>query len=273
MRLTAQSKRFFELPLETKQKFSLTSASVNQGYTSFGMEGDGRLKMGQKDPKESYEHRRYSNEAPSDEELQGFRAAMDAFYAKCFTLSVEVLRCLAIVLKLGVDYFDSIMDGADPQLRILHYPPIPRREIDETRPRISAHTDFGLCTLLFQDSVGGLEVDPHNTGIYTPAIPREGTVLINVGDLLQLLTNGRARSTYHRVMTPPSHSNAPDEMLPARYSIPFFVHPHHSTIVKPIVLDGERPKFEEVNAGEWRTRITSLNYAAPPQPAGVASTS
>lgn len=129
---------------------------------------------------------------------------------------------------------------------------------EEGRSRIRPHTDFGLCTLLFQDRVGGLEIDPEHHDRFVPALPIDGTVLVNIADLLQRYTNGRVRSTRHRVVRPASGSF---DVLPARYSIPFFVHPDPDTTIDPIVLSEDEVKlYAPVNAGEWRTLNTAMNY-------------
>ncbi|RFU25467.1 hypothetical protein B7463_g10875, partial [Scytalidium lignicola] len=233
----AMSKKYFDLPLERKLKNTLSSAEVNQGYTPDGAEANGGI-----DHKE-----------------------------KCYNLSVDVLRALALVMDLDLEYFTSALQCADPQLRLLHYMPISRDIIEsEGHARIIPHTDFGLCTLLFQDSVGGLEVDPFHTNAFVPATPIRGTCVINVADLLQRLSNDRLRSTLHRVTSPRwSEEQLKDMgmigesgMLPARYSTAFFVHPSADVDIDPIVADGEEgAKYEKVNAGEWRVMNTMNNYA------------
>lgn len=208
--------------------------------------------------------------------LPDFRTNVDAFFDQCLTLALEVLKCLAIMMNLEEDFFDRITTKADPQLRLLHYPAIHRTEIEKPgHSRITAHTDFGLCTLLFQDDIGGLEIDPFRTGHFTPAPPVPGTVLVNIGDLLQRYTNGRVKSTLHRVVSPRTQRrdsgiggvegqdgrSASNEMLPPRYSIPFFVHPDPETLIDPIVLEeGEVKKYKPVIAKEWRDYNTRRNY-------------
>ena len=233
---------------------------MNQGYTADGAEG-------LNDHKECYEHRRHNNpHCPDESTLPAFRMNVDRFYNQCLTLALQVLKCFAIVMKLGDDFFDKITTKADPQLRLLHYPSISRAELERPgHSRISAHTDFGLCTLLFQDDIGGLEIDPFHTGKFTSAPPVPGTCLINIGDLMQRFTNGRAKSTMHRVVSPPSDpslsQSAGEEMLPSRYSIPFFVHPDPETLIDPILLEeGEVKKYKPVTAGEWRDMNTRRNY-------------
>ncbi|KAL3421506.1 hypothetical protein PVAG01_07951 [Phlyctema vagabunda] len=254
----AMSKKYFDRPVEEKLKETLSSAETNQGYTPDGAEANGGT-----DHKESYEHRRFKNElCPSPEHLSGFRDFMDSFYAKCFSLSIDVLRALALIMDLDLEYFSTALEQADPQLRLLHYMPIARSIIEaDGHARIIPHTDFGLCTILFQDCVGGLEVDPFHTGAFVPATPIRGTCVINVADLLQRLSNDRLRSTMHRVTSPLLRTVDRDGMLPARYSTAFFVHPAAHVDIEPIVREGEKAaKYEKVNAGQWRTMNTAKNY-------------
>ncbi|KIX07596.1 uncharacterized protein Z518_02249 [Rhinocladiella mackenziei CBS 650.93] len=251
----ALAKTFFELPLTTKLNYKLTEAHVNQGYTADGAEGIN-------DHKECYEHRRFSNKlCPDESELPGFKSTLDSFYGQCLNLAMNVLKCLAMVMQLGDDFFEGITQHADPQLRLIHYPPLDRSVIEKQgHARIMPHTDFGLCTLLFQDSIGGLEVDPSHENKFVTAPPIAGTVLINIADLLQRYTNGRVKSTRHRVVSPPPDKFQGD-VLPARYSIPFFVHPDPETMIDPITLtEGEVKLYEPVNAGEWRDWNTATNY-------------
>lgn len=260
-----QSKTFFTRPLEEKLRYKLSDPAINQGYTADGAEGIN-------DHKECYEHRRFSNElCPSQSALPGFRSTLDDFYQQCFELATNVLKCLAMVMELGDDFFDPITKHADPQLRLIHYPAIERKVIEASgHARIQAHTDFGLCTLLFQDPVGGLEVDPWHDGNFIPVTPLPGTVLVNIADLLQRYTNGRVKSTRHRVVSP-SLDRFQGDMLPARYSIPFFVHPDPETMIDPITLSGDEEKlYEPVNAGEWRTWHTATNYRMKEQESSVA---
>ena len=250
-----QADRFFSLPLETKLNYKLSDARVNQGYTADGAEGIN-------DHKECYEHRRFVNDlCPSDADLAGFKSTLDDFYQQCFMLAMNVLKCLAIVLDLGDGFFDAITKRGDPQMRLLHYPAIERKVLEQQgHARNNAHTDFGLCTLLFQDQIGGLEIDPKHDGNFVPAPPIDGTVLINIADLLVRYTNGRVKSTRHKVVSPPL-DRFKGGILPARFSIPYFVHPDSETTIDPIVLNkGEKKLFEPVNAGEWRVWNTSKDY-------------
>jgi len=261
----AMSKKYFSLPLSEKLSHALRSAKTNQGYTADGAEANGGT-----DHKECYEHRRYSNllgpsSSPSSP-LPEFTPFMDRFYQQCYTLSLAVLRALSLTLNLPITYFDKALEKADPQLRLLHYPQIEKKVIlEEGHARIIPHTDFGLCTLLFQDAVGGLEVDPFHTGQFRAAAPIRGTVVVNVADLLMRLSNGRLRSTLHRVTVPSSGSasgEGEEEIVRERFSTAFFVHPSAEVVVEPIVDEerGEKARYEPVVAGEWRNMHTAKNY-------------
>jgi isopenicillin N synthase-like dioxygenase len=188
---------------------------------------------------------------------------------KLHALSHHVLRALALILKLPATYFEPFLAEANPQLGLLHYMQIPKSTITAAgNARINPHTDFGLCTILFQDMVGGLEVDPFHTGSFVPATPVPGTCVINVADLLQRLSNDKLRSTRHRVTAPKVSRERfekmdEDELLPARYSTAFFVHPSADVEIKPVLLEGEESKYEAVNAGVWRNEHTAFNYALP----------
>lgn len=170
-------------------------------------------------------------------------------------------------MGLSTDFFSKAIENADPQLRLLHYMPTARSVVEAAgHARITPHTDFGLCTILFQDSVGGLEVDPFHTGDFVPATPMRGTCVINVADLLQRWSNDKLRSTLHRVTSPQVSAEklatmAGNDMLPARYSTAFFVHPSSEVEVEPILTDSEEAaKYERINAGQWRVQNTLKNY-------------
>jgi isopenicillin N synthase-like dioxygenase len=194
----------------------------------------------------------------------------DVFSAQKLTdLAGHVASALAMVLGLDGDEFRGKLGQLDGQLRLLHYMPVPRKTLESGRNfRINPHCDYGLFTLLFQDAVGGLEVDRFHDGKFVPATPIPGTCVINVADILQRLSNDGLRSTRHRVMAPQLTQEqldalGPDGYLPARFSTAFFVHPERTFLVDPIVNEGDEAHYEACVAGCWRDAITAKNYKLP----------
>lgn len=164
--------------------------------------------------------------------LPGFREFMEGFFNDCEGLIHRVLDALSVALNiegtLSTTHKRSLF-----QLRLLHYPPIAVEELQRgKRSRINAHSDFGTLTLLFQDSVGGLEVeDPHQPGVFKSVQPVEDAVLVNIGDLMARWSNDRWKSTVHRVVSPPANGG---DVVPDRYSIPFFATADSGTVIEAL---------------------------------------
>ncbi|EXJ81533.1 hypothetical protein A1O1_07597 [Capronia coronata CBS 617.96] len=262
-----RSKQFHDQPTEWKEKLRLNDPSVSQGYTADGAESSDP--HGGRSHKECYEHRKVNELCPAEGELDDWTAWANTFYKKLLDLASHVASALATVLGLDADEFRAQLGQLDGQLRLLHYMPVARKTLESGRNfRINPHTDYGLFTLLFQDSVGGLEVDRFHDGKFVSATPIPGTCVINVADILQRLSNDGLRSTRHRVMAPKLSQKqldaiGPDGYLPARYSTAFFVHPERNFLVDPIVKEGDKPHYEPCVAGCWRDAITAKNYRLP----------
>lgn len=209
--------------------------------------------------------------------LPGFRAFMETYFVACSDLVHRILDSLSLALHVPHPGLSATHKASLFQLRLLHYPPIAERELKEgRRQRINAHSDFGTLTLLFQDSVGGLEIQDPETGSFGKVAPLRDAVLVNVGDLMARWSNDRWRSTVHRVGIPsyPSKDGAGgsegneeeggdcDEVVPERYSIPFFATADPETLIEalPGCWGKERPKrYEAVTAGEYvRMRMEAL---------------
>jgi isopenicillin N synthase-like dioxygenase len=203
-----------------------------------------------------------------DHHLPGFRAFMEQFFTESASLIHRILDALSIALRVPAPGLSPTHSESLFQLRLLHYPKIEVRELrDGKKERINAHSDFGTLTLLFQDSVGGLEIeDPHKPGTFRAAEPVEGTVLVNIGDLLARWSNDRWRSSVHRVGLPPSYQKDGGEgkggMVPDRYSIPVFATANMDTVIEalPGCWSKQYPKnYEAVTAwGYVQERMTAL---------------
>ncbi|KAH7085223.1 hypothetical protein BKA63DRAFT_499216 [Paraphoma chrysanthemicola] len=289
------SKKFFALPPETKSLAPHPPGGAHhRGYSAPGVE-----KVSQNtydanelsklreipDFKESFESGNVHDTAQPniwlpDDVLPGFRAFMEEYFVVCSHLVHRILTCLSIALDVPEPGLSSTHTQSLFQLRLLHYPAIAAAELQTNkRSRINAHSDFGTLTLLFQDGVGGLEVeDPRVPGQFRHAEPRGGTVLVNVGDLMARWSNDRWKSTVHRVGIPAAYavddtnSSIGEEnnegegkgemVVPDRYSIPFFATADPETVVEalPGCWDEERPKrYESVTAwGYVQMRMEAL---------------
>lgn len=149
-------------------------------------------------PQESYEigsenDQDQPNVWPPSEVMPEWRPFMTSFYWTCFEAAKKILRALA--LGIGLKDENQLLNfhsGHCNQLRLLHYPPIPAKAIEGGKfARMPAHTDWSTITLLFQDDVGGLQVEnPHQPGQFIDIEPVPGTLVMNVGDLLMRWSNG-----------------------------------------------------------------------------------
>ncbi|NJL23648.1 MAG: isopenicillin N synthase family oxygenase, partial [Leptolyngbyaceae cyanobacterium SM1_3_5] len=171
------------------------------------------------DHKETFNVRRESIEEPNQWPLQlpNFRSTALEFFAACVQTADAVLTAIAIALQLPSDFFTIRHSQQAHTLRLLHYPPQAEGAIGA-----AAHSDYGSITLLFQDSVAGLEVQTRyhsgsaaRSGEWLNVPPLENAVLVNLGDLMQRWTNDECRSTPHRVRS----------VTCDRYSIAFFLRP------------------------------------------------
>lgn len=122
---------------------------------------------------------------------------MTDFFDTCYNVELDLLRAIEVGMDLPEGFFREYHTKRDNQIRLLHYPPVESELLrDGKMERIAAHSDFGTMTLLFQDEVGGLEVeDMHVKGKFNPAPFIPGTVIVNIGDFLQRWSNDTLKST------------------------------------------------------------------------------
>ena len=183
----------------------------------------------------------------------GFVSAVRAYQAAALGAAHAVLEALAATLGVP-GFFAARMSEPQCRMRFLHYPPCDRLS-DGTAPVFStAHTDYGAVTLLATDGVPGLEVLLDSS--WVPVSAPQGSVIVQLGDMLARWTNDRYRSTPHRVVG----SSGVD-----RFSIPFFVNPDPQTVVATIAscITAERPEhYEPVTAGEFL--ISRIDSPAEP---------
>jgi isopenicillin N synthase-like dioxygenase len=240
---------------------------------SFDMGSDGNLEQ--------------PNQWPPEELYPGFRGFMTRFYEEMNAAAAQVLRALALGLlsdgdgagggeaEIDEDTFVKLHSGAYNQLRLLHYPPIPIDEMSEygkTKTRMPSHTDWSTITLLFQDSVGGLEVEVTEGGgkyMAVPPLPSDPYAMVmNVGDLMVRWSNDRLKSTEHRVGLPPvkrvngaSGANGAQGMTKARYSIPYFLTTDPDLVIECLATrKGEEPKYEPITQRDYNAMRASMQY-------------
>lgn len=196
---------------------------------------------------------------------------MEDFFTHCADLVRQVFNAIALSLSLPPTFFHPFHSRELYQLRLLHYPPISEQDLlSGEKGRLDAHSDFGTLTLVFQDDVGGLEVEhPQYPGAFVPVKPVDGAVLINIADCLMRWSNDNLKSTIHRVKAPPPESRNTDKnsqgerMTNARYSIVCFAGANPDTVVDalPGTWDEHRPKkYEPIMAGEYILKRMEATY-------------
>lgn len=252
--LYEQIKKFFELPVETKQKYEIPGIGGQRGYVSFGKESAKGKKEG--DLKEFWHFGQYVENNPkleeeypanvSVEELSEFNEVGKQTYKMLEKTAKFVLRSLALYLGLEETYFDQYIFNGNSILRPIHYPPI--HEEPKGAVRAAAHGDINLITLLMGAHGKGLQVQNHE-GEWIDAIAEPDELMINVGDMLSRHSNNKLKSTIHRVVNPPK-----ELWGTSRYSIPFFMHPVSEMKLDVLdkCIDADNPKqFEDITAGDF----------------------
>jgi isopenicillin N synthase-like dioxygenase len=197
----------------------------------------------------------FPNRWVGEEDLPGFRQFMEDFYTSCHELHLELLRAIATGFDFPEELLVSKHQKNTSELRILHYPPISCDTLSKAM-RISEHSDFGTLTLLFQDNVGGLQVeDQCNSKRFIPVEPESPyEVVVNVGDCLQRWTNETLRSANHRVTFPEGISAKSGGFLAERYSAAYFGKPDRTVLVDTM------QEFCRCEKAKYDDHQTALQY-------------
>ncbi len=243
-RAEEKAKAFFALPDAVKRAYHLSGGGGARGYTPFGIEtAKGATNYDLKEfwhvgrelpPGHPYEDVMARNVWP--EEVASFRATLLELFAAFDTAGARILEAIARYLGLAPDFFvDTVRDG-NSVLRLLHYPPTSG---DGPNVRAGAHEDINTITLLLGAEEAGLQLLDRD-GQWLPVTPREGELAVNVGDMLQRLTNKVLRSTTHRVVNPP-----PERRGVSRYSMPFFLHFRPDYLIAPLPGCGDPATAQE----------------------------
>jgi isopenicillin N synthase-like dioxygenase len=253
-RLYAEVKAFFDLPEETKKKYEIVELAGQRGYTSFGREhakgsNAGDLKEFWHFGQEVTDGDPIKSEYPANiftDELPGFNEVGIQAYRDLESTGRHMLRAIAIHLGLDEFYFDAKIKNGNSILRPIHYPPITSEP--KSAVRAGQHEDINLITLLIGASADGLEVlNKKNEWVAVTALPDH--IVVNVGDMLQRLTNGKLKSTTHRVVNPPR-----EKWGSSRFSIPFFLHPRSEMrldCLESCVPAGTQPLWAPISAGAF----------------------
>ncbi|MEL6390176.1 MAG: 2-oxoglutarate and iron-dependent oxygenase domain-containing protein [Bacteroidota bacterium] len=248
------SKSFFALPKNVKSKYEIEGLAGQRGYTSFGKEHAKHsdvadlkefFQIGQEIPTDHHLKSEYPDNVEVTEKPE-FLANGRALYRAFERTGSQLLRAIAIYLELSEDYFDERTSDGMSILRAIHYPPITQEP--ESAIRAEQHEDINLITLLVGASAGGLQLQ-NMEGEWLDIVPEVDEIVINVGDMLQRLTNDYLKSTTHRVVNPPR-----EEWHNPRLSIPFFLHPRADmdlTCLDRCVSTEQPLKYDPITAGGY----------------------
>jgi len=246
--------QFYKLPEDVKLKYEIEGLAGQRGYTSFGKEhakdsNAGDLKEFWHFGQEVTDGDVIKNQYPENvipEELPNFYDTGMSAYKKLELTGKFMLRAIALHLGLDEKYFDKKIHNGNSILRPIHYPPITNEP--KSAVRAGQHEDINLITLLIGASADGLEV-LNKDGEWVPVTALPDRIVVNVGDMLQRLTNNKLKSTTHRVVNPPK-----EKWGSSRFSIPFFLHPRSEMrldCLNSCVNEGSEPLYPPSSAGEF----------------------
>ncbi len=244
------AKKFFALSEDVKRKQEVPGAAGQRGYTAFGKEKAKQSKVA--DLKEFFQIGQETDEMTADErnprvaEVPEFMDLGMQLYRQFEQKGNSLLRAIALGLGLPEGYFGTYTKDGVSILRAIHYPPISSEPASAIRAE--QHEDINLITLLVGASAGGLQLQ-NAAGEWQEIVPENDEIVINVGDMLQRLTNNHLKSTTHRVVNPPR-----SEWHKPRLSIPFFLHPRPEmslNVLDSCVTETNPQHYPPTTAGEY----------------------
>lgn len=256
-KLYVQVQQFFGLPEKVKLKYEKIELAGQRGYTSKSREKAKDAKT--PDLKEFWQTGQYVEdgdiiqaEYPENllvDEVPEFNTVTKEVYQKLEMAGRHLLKAIAVYLNLPEDYFEDKVHNGNSILRAIHYFPIENPDaLPADAVRAGAHEDINLITLLIGASADGLEVLTRD-GEWFPIKAQGEDIVVNVGDMLQRLTNNKLKSTTHRVVNPPK-----ELMRNSRYSVPFFLHPKAKmdlTCLDSCVNENHPKYYTNITAGEY----------------------
>ena len=229
------SEKFFNLDTSVKSKYSFRESAGARGYTPFGKE----TALGETVPdlKEFWHHGPVIDDSYDERimkniyvnEIDEFNAVFDELFNEMNSLGAQLLSSISLTLGLDASFFNTSTSKGNSLLRLIHYPPSNNENIYRARE----HADINLITLLIGANEPGLEVKD-KSGNWIPVSSSYDDIVCNIGDMMQLITDKKLKSTPHRVI-----KYKTDEMK-SRYSIPFFMHPSPDTILKSVFNEEDK---------------------------------
>jgi isopenicillin N synthase-like dioxygenase len=246
--------QFFSLPLDVKKQYEVPGLAGQRGYTSFGKEH--AKGSDAPDLKEFFQYGQIvedndpvKKEYPDNVQVKDvapFNATFNKAYRAFEKSGRALLQAIALYLNLPEHYFDEHIHNGNSILRAIHYPPITSEP--KSAIRAEQHEDINLITLLVGASADGLQIlTKQNEWVGVTSLPEQ--IVVNVGDMLQRLTNNKLKSTTHRVVNP-----AREMWHTSRFSIPFFLHPKSEMNLACLdsCIDNAHPKaYPDATAGEY----------------------
>lgn len=242
-------KAFFDLDDEKKIKYYFPDLYGQRGYVVKGQEHAKGSKKG--DLKEFFHIGNPSISNPQNiwpHEIENFNEIGSEVFITLENIGLSLLRAISMYLNLNINYFEEKVKGGESILRSIHYFPLDPSDILDGAVRAAAHGDINLITILMGASADGLEILTKQNK-WIPISSKEDELVINVGDMLERLTNKRLLSTVHRVVNP-----SIDKLGTSRYSIPFFMHPKPEmdlSCLESCYSQNNPKQFEDITAGRF----------------------
>nr|WP_319554358.1 2-oxoglutarate and iron-dependent oxygenase domain-containing protein [uncultured Vibrio sp.] len=260
------AKRFFELSEEEKNQLNVAnSGETLRGYIP--LYGENVDPENTRDVKEGFDYAKHEeqvspffgpNQMPH--QIADFKDICEKYHSAMLTLAHQLIGGIALSLDLPIDYFAKSQRKPITIQRLLHYP-TQQGQVYQEEIGIGAHTDYGFLTILSQDDVGGLQVR-NRAGEWVGAPPVKDAFIVNIGDLVETLTNGRYTSTMHRVINTSGKQ---------RYSLPFFMDMDFDAVIEPVptCITDQDTTFIPYTCGQHKFNRFAASYTHL-QPMSVA---